>query len=180
MYARLPRERIGVAIGPRGEVKQEIERRTGAQITLDSETGEVRIEPGDDPLGALKAREVINAIARGFSSERAFRLFQDDQLLEVIDIRNFAGSSDRALIRLKGRAIGERGKTRQIMEETTGAHVSIYGKTIALIGTAEQLAVARGAIQTLLEGAKHSSVYRFLERKRREMKRKFIERRRVH
>jgi ribosomal RNA assembly protein len=179
MYARLPKERIGVAIGPKGEVKQEIERRTSTQLTLDSETGEVRIEPGEDPLGALKAREVIHAIARGFSSERAFRLFQDDQLLEIIDIRDFSGTSERALVRLKGRAIGERGKTRQILEETTGAHVSIYGKTIAIIGTAEQLAVARGAIQILLEGAKHSSVYRFLERKRREMKRKFIEQRRI-
>ena len=69
----MPNERIGVAIGPSGEVKQEIERRTGTKLTLDSETGEVRIEPGEDPLGALMAREVLHAIARGFSSERAFR-----------------------------------------------------------------------------------------------------------
>lgn len=177
MYARLPKERIGIAIGPGGEVKREIERRTGTRLTLDSETGEVRIEPGEDPLGALRAREVLHAIARGFSSERAFRLFEDDQLLEVIDVREFAGRSERALVRLKGRAIGGRGRTRQILEETTGAHVSIYGKTIALIGTAEQLAVAREAIERLLEGAKHSSVYRFLERKRREMKRRFIRQR---
>ncbi len=174
MYARLPKERIGVAIGPGGGVKEEIERRTGTRLTLDSETGEVRIDPGEDPLGALMAREVLHAIARGFSSERAFRLFEDDQLLEVINIRDFAGRSERALARLKGRAIGERGKTRQIMEETTGAHVSIYGKTIAVIGTAEQLAVAREAIERLLGGAQHSSVYRFLERRRREMKRRFI------
>jgi len=179
MYARVPKERIGVAIGPGGEVKQEIERRTGTRLTLDSETGEVRIEPGDDPLGALKAREVIQAIARGFSSERAFRLFQEDQLLEVINIQDFSGPSERALVRLKGRVIGERGKTRQIIEETTGTHVTIYGKTIALIGTAEQLAVARAAIHTLLGGAKHSSVYQFLERKRRKMKREFLERRRT-
>jgi len=174
VYARLPKERIGVAIGPSGEVKQEIERRTGTKLTLDSETGEVRIEPGDNPLGALMAKEVLRAIARGFSSERAFRLFEDNQFLEVIDIRDFAGRSERALVRLKGRAIGEEGKTRQILEETTGTHVSIYGKTIALIGTAEQLAVAREAVERLLGGATHSSVYRFLERKRREMKRKFI------
>ena len=173
----MPKERIGVAIGPRGEVKQEIERRTGTRLTLDSETGEVRIEPGEDPLGALMAREVLHAIARGFSSERAFRLFEDNQLLEVIDIRDFTGRSEKALIRLKGRAIGERGKTRQILEETTEAHVSVYGKTIALIGTAEQLAVAREAIERLLGGAKHSSVYRFLERKRREMKRRVVLRR---
>jgi len=174
MYARLPKERIGIAIGPGGEVKREIERRTGTRLTLDSETGEVQIQPGEDPLGALIAREVLHAIARGFSSERAFRLFEDDQLLEVIDVRDFAGRSERALVRLKGRAIGERGRTRQILEETTDAHVSIYGRTIAFIGTAEQLAVAREAIGRLLGGAQHSSVYRFLERKRREMKRRFI------
>jgi ribosomal RNA assembly protein len=174
MYTQLPKERIGVAIGPDGEVKQEIERRTGTRLTLDSETGGVRIEPGEDPLGVLKAREILHAIARGFSSERAFRLFEDDQFLGIIDIREFAGRSDKAIIRLKGRAIGERGKTRQIIEETTDAHVSIYGKTIALIGTAEQLTVAREALQMLLGGAKHSSVYRFLERKRREMRRKVV------
>lgn len=170
MYARLPKERVGVAVGPEGQTKREIERRTGTKLTLDSETGGVQIEPGDDPLGALKAREVITAIARGFSAKRAFRLFEDDQLLEITDMRNFAGDSDRALVRLKGRVIGERGKTRQIFEQTTGAYISIYGKTVAAIGTAEQLVVVREALTMLLGGAKHSTVYRFLERKRRELK----------
>ena len=170
MYARLPKERIGVAVGPEGQTKREIERRTGTKLTFDSETGEVRIEPGDDPLGALKAREVVTAIARGFSSERAFRLFEDDQLLEITDIRDFSGDSDRALVRLKGRVIGERGKTRHIVEESTGTYISVYGKTIATIGTAEQLAVVREAIELLLGGAKHSTVYKFLERARRRAK----------
>ncbi len=175
MYARLPKERIGVAIGPSGEVKREIERRTGTRLILDSETGQVKIEVvGDDPLGGLNAREVLRAIARGFSSERAFRLFEEDQLLETIDIREFAGRSEKALVRLKGRAIGEGGKTRRILEETTDAYVSVYGKTISLIGTAEQLAVAREAVEMLLGGAKHSTVYRFLERKRRAMKRRAV------
>lgn len=170
MYTRLPKERIGVAVGPEGQAKREIERRTGTKLTFDSETGEVRIEPGDDPLGALKAREVITAIARGFSAERAFRLFEDDQLLEIIDMRDFAGESDSALVRLKGRVIGERGKTRQILEQTTDAYVSVYGKTIAAIGTAEQLAIVRKALEMLLGGAMHSTVYKLLERKRKELK----------
>ncbi|HID60276.1 MAG TPA: RNA-processing protein [Hadesarchaea archaeon] len=170
MYARLPKERIGVAVGPDGRAKREIERRTGVKLTLNSETGEVQIEPGDDPLGVLKARDVIVAIARGFSAERAFRLLENDQLLEIIDIRDFAGGSDRAVVRLKGRLIGERGKTRRIIEQTTNAHVSVYGRTVAAIGSVEQLAVVRGAVQMLLAGAKHSTVYKFLERKRREMK----------
>lgn len=175
-HFRLPKERVGVAIGPSGEVKREIERRTGTELTFDSETGEVMIRRvGDDPLGILCARDVLNAIARGFSSERAFRLFDGDKFLEVIDITDFVGRSDKALVRFKGRVIGEAGKTRRIIEETTGVCVSVYGKTIALIGMPEQLAVAREAIRMLLEGAPHSAVYGFLERKRREAKRRVRE-----
>ena len=173
MHFRLPKERIGVAIGPHGKIKREIEQRTGTKLVLNSETGEVVIESvRDDPLGALRARDILNAIARGFSSERAFHLFDEDKYIEVIDITDFTGRSDKALIRFKGRIIGEAGKTRRIIEETTGVDMSVYGKTVALIGDPEQLAVAREAIRMLLEGAPHSAVYGFLERKRREAKRK--------
>ena len=174
-HLRLPKERVGVAIGPGGEVKREIERRSGAKITLDSETGEATIQSGEDPLGVLQARDILNAVARGFSAERAFRLFDEDNYLEIIDIRDLIGRSEKALVRLKGRVIGEGGKTRRIIEETTGAYMSIYGKNIALIGIPEQLSVAREAIEMLLRGVPHSAVYRFLERKRRELKKKAIE-----
>lgn len=174
-HLRLPKERVGVAIGPGGEVKREIERRSGAKITLDSETGEATIQSGENPLGVLQARDILNAIARGFSAERAFRLFDEDNYLEIIDIRDLIGKSEKALVRLKGRVIGEGGKTRRIIEETTGACMSIYGKNITLIGIPEQLSVAREAIEMLLRGVPHSAVYRFLERKRRELKKKAIE-----
>ena len=171
-HFRIPRERIGAAIGPGGRVKQEIERRTGTKLTVDSETGEVVIERAEDPLGVLKARDVLRAIARGFSPERAFKLFDEDKYLEIIDITDFVGRSEKALVRQKGRVIGEAGKTRRIIEESTGVSMSVYGKTVALIGTPEQLAVAREAVHMLLDGAPHGAVYAFLERKRREAKRR--------
>ncbi|MEM2878624.1 MAG: KH domain-containing protein [Candidatus Hadarchaeales archaeon] len=173
MYTRLPRDRIGVVIGPDGKVKREIEERTGTKIRLNSETGEVQIEAGENPLGAMMARDVVNAIARGFSSEKAFRLFSEEAQLQVVDIRDYVGDSENALVRMKGRLIGEGGKVRKLIEETTGASISIYGKTIALIGSPEQLSVAREAVDMILRGAKHSSVFRFLEEKRREMREKF-------
>ncbi|MFN4133864.1 MAG: KH domain-containing protein, partial [Candidatus Hadarchaeales archaeon] len=96
MYLRLPKERIGAAVGPDGSVKKEIESRTRARITLDSETGEVKIE-GKDPLGVLKAGEIIKAIARGFSPQRAFRLLQDDQFLDIVDIAEYVGDSRKSI-----------------------------------------------------------------------------------
>jgi ribosomal RNA assembly protein len=170
MFVRIPKERIGVAIGPNGETKREIERRSGTKLIFDSETGSVQVDPGEDPIGSLKAQEVLKAIARGFSSERAFRLFDDENFLEVTDIRDYAGDSEKAISRLRGRIIGEKGKTRYTIESATGAYLSVYGKTVAAIGTAEQLAVVREAIGMLLSGREHSTVYRFLERKRREAK----------
>jgi ribosomal RNA assembly protein len=170
MYLRMPKERIGVAIGPEGVVKREIEMRARVKIVFDSETGEVQIQPGDDPLGVLKANDVLKAIARGFSPERAFRLFHDDQFLDMIEIEDYVGDSERAVSRIKGRLIGEEGKTRRAVEQTTGTCISIYGKTVAVIGTAEQLKVTRLALEMLLAGAEHSTVYKFLERKRKDVK----------
>jgi ribosomal RNA assembly protein len=166
----MPKERIGAAIGPDGSVKREIERRAGVKLTFDSETGQVRIEPGDNPLGVLKANDTLKAIARGFSPEKALRLLQEDQFLDIIDIRDYVGDSERAITRMKGRLIGKGGRTREAIERATGVYVSIYGKTVTTIGSAEQLRNARDAVEMLLKGAEHSTVYRFLERRRKEMK----------
>ena len=171
MFVRMPAERVGVAIGPQGEAKREIEERTGARLDFDSDACSVKVMPGEDPVGALKAEAALKAIARGFSARRAFRLLDEDQFLEVIDVTDYAGDSDKAVPRLKGRVIGEAGKTRETIEHLTEAYVSVYGKTIAAIGTVEQLAVAREALEMLLSGREHSTVYRFLEKKRREGKR---------
>ena len=66
--------------------------------------------------------------------------------------------------------IGTRGKTRRILEELTNVDVSVHGHTVALIGEAFHLAIAREAAEMLLRGSEHNTVYRFLERKREAIK----------
>lgn len=168
---RLPKDRVGVAIGKKGSVKREVERRTGARLVFDSEEGLVQIFPGEDPLSLLKAREVLRAIGRGFNPEKAFTLLEEDHYLEVIELEDYGGS-EKAMVRLRGRVIGEEGKARRTIEELSGALVSVYGKTVALIGTPEQLRRARKAVEMLLGGAEHSTVYRFLEKLQTEEGRK--------
>jgi ribosomal RNA assembly protein len=70
---------------------------------------------------------------------------------------------------MKGRIIGKDGRTREIMERLSGAKVSVYGKTVALLGYPEQIRIARAAIEMLLEGAPHGNVYSFLEKKHQEL-----------
>jgi len=170
LFVRIPKERIGVLIGQDGRIKREIESRTGTRLLIDSETGEVTIEVAENPLGGLQALEVVKAIGRGFSPERAFRLFEEDQYLDIIEIKDFVGDSEKAMQRMRGRVIGESGKMRRTIEQMTGAYVSVFGKTVSIIGDPEQIRTARTAIQMLLSGSEHSSVYRFLEREKAKKK----------
>ncbi len=96
---------------------------------------------------------------------------EPDYSLEIIDLRDYIGKSLDAMIRVKGRVIGKDGKSRRIIEELTECHISVFGKTISIIGLPETASNARKAIESLLRGSTHANVYKFLEKKRRDMKR---------
>lgn len=171
LYARIPTERIGVLIGPDGATKERLQEATGTRIAVDSTTGEVTIDESGaaDPVLALRAKDIVQAMARGFSEERAFRLFDEDSYLEILDIKDFAHSKNR-VVQIRARLIGTRGKTRRLIEELTGVDVSVWGHTVALIGGTFEMAIAREAVVMLLRGSEHKTVYRFLERKRADIK----------
>ena len=178
-FVRIPKDRIGALIGPDGRIKERIEKQLGVELSIDSETVDVTLTLSpttEDPSVLFRAKEVVTAIGRGFSPERAFRLVHDeDALLEIIDLREIFGRSLSDLERLKGRIIGQEGKTRRIIEELTDAQLSVYGHTVSIIADADEMDIAREAIKMLLQGRQHSTVYRFLHRKRRELKKKKLE-----
>lgn len=165
---KIPKERIAVLIGKEGEVKKSLEENTSTEINIDSKEGEVTVS-GSDALKLLTAREIIKAVARGFNPERAMLLLKQDYGLEILPINNYAKTSNDA-IRLKGRVIGTQGKARRIIESMTECYISVYGKTLSIIGESEKLAIARKALDSLLKGSPHSRVYRWLERQRRHMR----------
>ena len=166
---RIPRDRIAVLIGKNGETKKSIETPTKTELTIDSKEGEVMIS-GEDAVGLYTAREIVRAIGRGFNPDFALLLLKSDYSLETLNVADFAQNKN-AMPRLKGRVIGSEGKSRKTIEILTETHISIYGKTIGVIGEAENVMLARKAIESLLSGSKHANVYRWLEKKRRETRR---------
>lgn len=178
-FIKIPKERVGVVIGPEGRTKKSIEDKLSVELQIDSEAGDVNIimkEGATDPSNLFSAKDVVTALGRGFSPEHAFRLIRDDQaVLDILDLRAVFGKSEADIKRVKGRIIGMNGKTRAIIEELTDANVAVYGHTVAIIGTMDQLVVAREAIEMLIKGSMHGTVYRFLHRKRRELKKKKLE-----
>lgn len=176
---KIPKERVGVLIGPEGRTKKSIEEKLSVELQIDSDAGDVTItmaEKATDPSMLFKAKDVVTALGRGFSPEHAFRLIRDEEaILDVIDLRGVFGKSEADIKRVKGRIIGMNGKTRTIIEELTDTSVAVFGHTVAIIGTIEQVQVAREAIEMLIRGSMHGTVYRFLHGKRRELKKKKLE-----
>jgi ribosomal RNA assembly protein len=167
---KIPLDRVAVLVGPKGSIKELIEEKSTTTINIQSSSGTVEIMDAKDPIKGMRAREVVHAIARGFSPEKATKLFDDDNLMiETIDISNIA-RNEKDMERLKGRIIGRAGKTREVFEELTNVRISVYGKTISIIGYPEQNAVARAGIDMLLKGSAHGPVYKFLEKKRTDLK----------
>lgn len=169
----IPEERIGVLIGKEGEIKKRIEELSGCNVRISSKTGVVKIEC-EDPYKFMRVQDVIKAIAHGFNPEIAIKLLEDDMTtLDIIDLTSYV--SDKHLQRIKGRIIGKEGSMRKTIEDLLNVHISVYGKTVAIIGDVESVAIAREAIEMLVEGAQHSTVIKFLERKRRELKIRSLE-----
>ncbi|WP_280537768.1 KH domain-containing protein [Halopenitus sp. POP-27] len=168
-HVTVPQDRIGVLIGEGGETLREVEDRADVRLDVDSETGSVAIDSTGDPVTALVAPDIVKAIGRGFTPEVALSLFDHDlRRFELIDLADHT-RNDNDMQRKKGRIIGENGRTRELMEELTGAEVVVYGSTVGIIGDAEEVSAVRRAVGMLLDGAPHGAVYSFLERKSNEL-----------
>jgi ribosomal RNA assembly protein len=172
-FVRIPRERVGILIGPEGKTKTEIENRLGVKLDVDSE-GSVTIiltENARDPSMLLRAKDLATAIGRGFTPETAFRLIRnEDDIFDMVDLRLVFGRSESDIRRVKSRIIGADGKTRKLIEELSEADVVVYGHTVGIIGSFEEADTARNAIQMIIDGCQHHTVYKYLQRKRTELK----------
>ncbi len=155
-------ERVGVLIGKGGEVKKRIEALTHTEIDIDTKQGVIKIR-GDALDNVMTASNIIKAISLGFSPEKAFLLLDRDMNLHVIDLYTLMKKkSENHLRRIMGRIIGEKGKTKRIIEETTNTYLSIYRNYIAIIGGFEGIYIADEAIKLLVKGKPHKVVYEYL------------------
>lgn len=162
---RIPQERIAVLIGKSGKAKMEIERLCQVKLDIDSQTGETTIISNGkiEDIQPFKAMEIVTAIGRGFSPENAMSLLKGENTLYVIDLREFVGKSSSNLERIKGRIIGEGGKVRKNMENLSGTQISVYGKTVSIIGNNAKLRLVVDAISSISNGSMHGAIYNKLE-----------------
>jgi len=172
-YIRIPHDRVGVLIGPDGKVKSRIEKTFKVNLIIESESGNVEIvltATQPDVSIIFTVANIVKAIGRGFSPERAMLLGNEDFDLSIVDLEEHVGPSRSTQERVKGRIIGKKGKSRALIEELTETQISVYGSTVALIGKIEALPAATEAVMMLIRGKFHKTVYNYLFAYRRQLK----------
>jgi len=165
-YLKIPKERLRVLLADRQTIPK-IESATHTKIEIDKETEQIEIyeeKNTPDPLGAWRARDVIKAIGRGFVKKTAFRLLEEDAVLVIVDLNEFAHKKKNALERIKGRVIGAEGKSKSKIAIVTDTDIVVYGKTVSVIGKLENAELAARAITMLCNGAMHITVFKMLNR----------------
>lgn len=118
----------------------------------------------EDAYKLLKSKEIMNAYLLGFGYEDCKKLLKDDHRLEIIEIKSFLLNKNNRnrLKELRGRIIGEKGKAKRNIQELTKTKILIHRNVVGIIGNEENVEIAKRAIEMILEGRMHSTVYKFL------------------
>lgn len=172
-FIRIPADRIGALIGPGGRTKKRVEATFLVDLVIDGDTGnvEIKVKPDQTDVSVLfVVKNLVQAIGRGFSPKNAFTLMNDDYDIIIVDLEEYVGNNKNAQNRIKGRIIGKEGKSRAMIEELTECLVSVYGGTVGIIGPYEMLTVAKEAVEMLINGSFHKTVWNHLYAYRRKIK----------
>ncbi len=161
---RIPEERVKILIGKEGKTKKSIETKCNVELKIID--GEVEII--GDAADIFFASEIVKAVGRGFEPRKAMLILKEDFMFHLIALREII-PSDKAIIRLKARVIGEDGVIKTRIEEATDSFLSIYGNTIGIIAKADTIEYAKEAVSMILNGARHSSVLSYLSKSRRKI-----------
>ena len=160
---RISPMRTGVLIGKKGAFKKQIEEQLNAKIVIDSNDGTVMCFMNDYE-NYRKVISIVTAISRGFSGDTAGALLKNNFIFHQIKL----GKNKKQNIRQKARIIGTEGKTKKNIESITSTKISIWGKSISIIGRGNDVKLCCGAITDILNGAKQNIVLSVLKKKKSE------------
>ena len=158
-FVTIPEEKINILRDKRSAYLRKLKDFLDVNFEV---TDQVEIE-SEDGFALLRTKEIIKAFGRGFPWDDCLNLVDDEYSLEIIDTTEFAGKSKNRQTELKSRVIGTEGKSKNIIEKYSGTKVAVYGKTVSIIGKWDSIQVAKKAVEMILNGSKHGSVFKYLE-----------------
>ncbi len=163
----LEKDRIPVFIGTSGGKKRELEKKFKCTIDVNSETGEVLIE-SEDSVSNFIMTNIVHAVNYGHNPDNAMKLEDETFVIDTIDLKKSVKDHSRLKI-IIGRIIGKEGSTRRAIEEITKCNLSIKDHFVSVIGPYENTILVHEALDMLIKGASHKTLYSYLEKNRSKM-----------
>ncbi|PIA13644.1 eukaryotic type KH-domain (KH-domain type I) [Coemansia reversa NRRL 1564] len=133
------------------------------QVRVNPKTRMVEIRTCDETedVGSIqKAADFVRAYCLGFSAEDSLALLRMDDLFldsfEVKDVKTLTGDH---LARAIGRLAGKDGKTKYTIENATKTRIVLADSKIHVLGTFQNIKIAKNAISSLIMGSPPGKIY---------------------
>jgi len=162
---KIPTERVKALIGDAGKTKELIEKKCNVRLNVEEE-GDIEIS--GESADIFFAKDVVKAIGRGFEPRDALRIVDENYQFELIDLKEVL-RNDKAITRIRGRIIGEKGKMKTEIEAATESIISVYGYTVGIISKMDTMEYAKEAVTRLIDGSEHMGVFNYLAKVRKDI-----------
>jgi len=138
--------------------KKQLEKKLKVKITNRGKEVFISGKPEDEYI----AEKIIDALNFGFPFSTAMLIKEEDDVFEIISIKDY--TKRHGLEKIRARIIGKQGRTLKTLTQLTKCHFELKDNEVGIIGDPEHIKNAQESLISLIKGSKQSNVYKYLEK----------------